>query len=402
MFQERDYLLENGHQVVDFSMQDRRNLASDTAQFFVAAQSYAAPTGGDGPSVGAALKLIHSREAVQRIGHLMDEHRPDIMHCHNIYHQLTPSIIGAAKRRAIPVVLTLHDYKPVCPTYTRLRGDKVCSECLGGRFANVVKHRCADGSLAKSTVLFAEAVVQRLMGNYDKVDTFIAPSQFMRESVTAHRFDTDRVNVLYNGIDCRAITPSYEDWGYALYLGRLSPEKGVETLLGAHAKIAERISLKIAGTGPLERQLQTNYRGADFLGHLSGTALSEAIRKAALIVIPSEWYENCPMSILEAMAHGKPVLASNIGGIPELVEDGQTGLLFPPGDRRMLRAQLLKLSNAPALRRSFGRNARARAEQHFSLERHNASLLRSYHAAIDRAKSTASHGVSPQFAPPQE
>lgn len=394
MFQERDFLRSAGCEVIDFSMQDRRNLRSDHADFFVAHQSYADSGGGAAARIRSAVKLIHSPEAVRKMGRLIELMRPDLVHCHNIYHQLTPSIIRAAKRRGVPVVLTLHDYKPICPVYTRLRHGQVCSECIGNRFSNVLRHRCADGSLGKSTILFAEALVQRLLRSYEQIDTLVAPSEFMRSSVTRHRFPKDRVEVIYNGIDCRGISPASEDRGYALFLGRLSPEKGVGTLLKAHAAIAGLVPLVVAGTGPLEPQMRSRYPQARFLGHVSGTMLEETIRNAALIVIPSEWYENCPMSVLEAMVVGKAVVASNIGGIPELVVHGKTGLLFPPGDEDALQTCLMHLMENPELRRSYGVAGRKRAEQRFSLEQHNRALLRVYLTLVNPDLARETSGVS--------
>jgi len=379
MFQERDFLLQNGHHVVDFSMQDARNLESPYAGYFVQAQDYR--NGGSG-KIRTALSLIHSAEAAQRIGQLIDDTRPDIVHCHNIYHQLTPSIIGAAKAKNVPVVLTLHDSKPVCPSYTRLSQGKPCSACLDGNFSHVVKQRCADGSLGKSALLYLEAVVQRWMGNYEQVDRFIAPSQFVRDSVL-HRFRDEQVALLYNGIDTRSWNISETDGGYALFLGRLSVEKGVETLLRAHAGSSGKWPLRIAGTGPLAGDLKSRYPDAEFLGHLSGDALHRTIAEAAVIVLPSECFENCPMSILEAMAYGKPVVGSRMGGIPELVVDGVTGKLFTAGDSDELRDALDDLMANADRRHEMGKNARARAELEFDLEHHNQRLMEIYLSVLE-------------------
>jgi len=254
MFQERDYLLEQGHAVVDFSMRDERNFESVYAESFVGRQDYRR-SGGKLGQLRSMLTFVHSPEAVRKIGALIDQTRPDLLHCHNIYHQLTPSIIGAAKRRGVPVVLTLHDYKPVCPTYNRVRHGGPCSLCLDGDFRQVLSNRCADGSRVKSLLLYAEAVVQRHLGNYEMVDAFIAPSRFMAESI-AHRIPRERVKLLYNGVDTEVVRGSGVDAGYALYLGRLSREKGVATLLEAHAAAGGRWPLVVAGTGPLGAELK--------------------------------------------------------------------------------------------------------------------------------------------------
>ena len=321
MFQEREYLLGSGVAVVDFSMDDDRNLPSTFAGSFVGNQSYGIASDGRSNSrFGTALKLIHSREAVRKIGALIERTQPDLVHCHNIYHQLTPSIIGAAKRRGVPVVLTLHDYKAVCPVYVRMRRGETCSECLDRGFSRVLVNRCAEGSLAKSALLYAEAVVQRLRGSYESLDTMIAPSEFMRASMLA-RFAPEKIVVIHNGVDVHSIQPSDEDEHFILYVGRLSPEKGIETLLDAHRETGGRAPLVVAGTGPMEDELRARYPNVQFLGHLDGASLEQTMRRASLVVVPSKWFENCPMSILESMAYGKAVVASDIGGIPELVDD---------------------------------------------------------------------------------
>jgi len=381
MFQERDFLKRAGHTVVDFSMRNERNIASDYASYFVGRRDYRG--GGKLGKLISALTLVHSPEAVRWIGALIDATHPDLVHCHNVYHQLTPSIIGAAKARGVPVVLTLHDYKPVCPAYTRLSAGKPCSACLGGDYAQVLKHRCAEGSLGKSALLYAEAVVQRRLGNYEKVDRFIAPSRFMRDSVL-RRFRPEQVVLLHNGVDPAGIAACGRDEGYVLYFGRLSQEKGIETLLRAHAGARGAWPLVVAGTGPLADELRGRYPSARFVGHLAGEALKRAIAGAVAVVVPSEWHENCPMSVLEAMACGKPVVGSRMGGIPELVAEGKTGLLFNPGNVSELQEKLDTLMAVPALRQLMGKQARVRVAQEFSLDKHNAGLLAIYDSVTGR------------------
>jgi glycosyltransferase involved in cell wall biosynthesis len=378
MFQERDYLLHSGEEVIDFSMQDERNCESPYESHFVSNKDYR--KGRKLSKLSPALSLIHSREAVSKIAALIDKTRPDLMHCHNIYHQITPSIISIAKSRSIPVVLTLHDFKPVCPVYLRLRAGRPCSLCLDGDFRQVLMNRCAGGAIADSALLYAEAAIQRWLGSYEKVDRFLAPSRFMRDSAL-HRFPSEQVVLLYNGVDTTEIEVSTRDEGYVLYLGRLSREKGVETLLRAH-EAAGTWDLVVAGTGPLERGLQMRYRNAQFVGQLSGQALKATIGGASAIVVPSEWYENCPMSVLEAMAYGKPVVASRIGGIPELVVDGETGVLFEPGDADELRSHISRLMGDASLRARMGAAGRIRVETDFSLAKHNAELMDVYQSLV--------------------
>jgi len=379
-FQERDFLVQSGVEVIDFSMRDERNFASPFSEYFVEERSYRTQSAGLVAKVGTAVSFIHSRESVQKISQLIAKEKPDILHCHNIYHQLTPSIMKAAKQLGVKVVLTLHDYKVVCPVYTRLRHGKPCSDCLHGKFSNVARHRCADGSLGKSMLLYAEAITQKLMGSYEAVDRVVVPSRFMADAVTQWRFPKEKVTLLYNGVDCRGGVGENKDADYILFLGRLSPEKGLLTLAAAHAGTSVRVI--VAGTGPLEHELREQFPGLEFVGHQSGERLQKLIGESSAVVVPSEWYENCPMSILEAMSYSKPVIGSRIGGIPELVADGETGLLFEPGNVAQLRGCLLQMLADPDRRKSMGQAGRERLERQFSLNAHNQALLNIYQELI--------------------
>lgn len=381
MFQERDFLLNSGHEVVDFAMLDERNLPSLYKSYFVGNRSYGVEKSSKLAKATNALSFIHSSEAVKNISCLIEDTKPDLVHCHNIYHQLTPSIIGSAKKLGVPVVLTLHDYKPVCPTYNRLRHGKPCSNCLAGDFSNVLLNRCADGSIGKSALLYAEATLQRFIGSYENVDIFIAPSSYMQQSIM-HRIPEDRIKQLYNGIDTNEIQSGGNDDNYVLFLGRLVPEKGIETLLNAHANSSVGWRLLVAGTGPMDSVLKVQYNPSIFVGHLHGKALKSLIDNASVVVVPSEWYENCPMSVLEAMAYGKPVVGTKMGGLPELVQDGKTGLLFEAGNVSELTAALDRLMSSADLRAQMGKAGRQRAEAMFSLEIHNAGLMDIYKSVI--------------------
>lgn len=375
MFDEMAWLGERDLEIVDFSMRDPRNRPSRFERYFVSAKSYRG-----GSRIGklrSVASLIRSKEAIDNIARLIRDEMPDVIHCHNIYHQLTPSIINAAVGLRKPVVLTLHDYKPVCPVYTQLSNGEVCNSCGDGNFEALLTRRCADGSLGKSALLWAEARYHALAGSYHNVSRFIAPSMFMRDAV-ARRFGDEKVVHIANGIDASRITPSAQDDGYVLYLGRLSAEKGVPTLLKAHAAAAGAWRLVVAGTGPLEQQLRTNFPSAEFPGHLSGHDLADVIRKAAMVVVPSEWNENSPLSILEAMAYGKPVVASRIGGIPEMVRHGETGLLFTPKSYEELGIGIRTLLSNAEGRARMGAKARETVERHHSLEAHGRALVALY------------------------
>ena len=220
------------------------------------------------------------------------------------------------------------------------------------------------------------------MESYENVNRFLAPSRFMLDSVL-HRVRPEQVALLYNGVDVNAIPTAGRDEGYVLYLGRLSGEKGIETLLRAHAAALDAWPLVVAGTGPLAESCRMRYGKARFVGYLSGAALTETISRAAVVVIPSEGYENCPMTALEAMAYGKPVVGSRMGGIPELIANEETGLLFDAGDATQLREHLDALMADPLLRQSMGQRGRSRVEREFSLDKHNDSLMAIYESLVN-------------------
>jgi glycosyltransferase involved in cell wall biosynthesis len=390
MFDEMQLMRKYELDVIEFSMHDPRNFPSKYESYFVSQKDYRS-TSRSG-QVRSALSLIHSREAVKQITNLIRDEKADLLHCHNIYHQLTPSIINAASRQKIPVVLTLHDFKPVCPVYSQLWKGQLCTKCSEGRFEALLMQRCADGSIGRSALLWAEARYHAAARSYQRVDKFIAPSRFMRDAVV-RRLGEDKVIHIPNGVDTSRIEVSEHDEGFVLYHGRLSPEKGVETLLRAHAADNAAWRLVVAGSGPLLEYLQSRFPLAEFMGYLTGKPLETTLRKASVVVVPSEWRENCPLSILEAMAHAKPVIATRSGGIPEMVRDGETGLLFEPKDAQQLSNHIRMLLNDSDLRRRLGRQARRIAETEYSLERHGAALLSLYQSLTANTKSLSKIGL---------
>lgn len=390
MFDEIELMKRYENDVVEFSMLDPRNRHSDYSSYFVSEKSYRSKS--QCGKLKSALSLIHSQEAVRKITRLINDEKPDVLHCHNIYHQLTPSIISAASRMNIPVVLTLHDYKPVCPIYNQVHGIEFCTDCADGRFESLLKKRCADGSLGRSALLWAEARFHSAMGSYFRVARFIAPSRFMRDAVV-RRYGADKVTYIPNGIDASRIEASDQDDRFVLYLGRLSPEKGIETLLQAHAADDAGWRLVVAGTGPLLEEFRSRFPRAEFTGHLTGRALEDKIRNASVIVVPSECHENSPLSVLEAMAYAKPIVASRIGGIPELVRDGETGFLFEPKNTRELSRHVGALLNDAGLRSKFGRAARRVVETEYSLSKHGAALQSLYESLITPVKTESRVGA---------
>jgi glycosyltransferase involved in cell wall biosynthesis len=250
--------------------------------------------------------------------------------------------------------------------------------------------RCHKGSVAASLVSTAEAYFNDILGKYRQASFLVAPSRFLLERMVEVGIPREKLRHIPNGVDHSHYTPVFTDHGYFLYVGRLSPEKGLRTLLDASRRT--RMPLRIVGEGPDQlalKQWAAEHKavGVSFEGHKSGDELECVIRGAAFVVVPSEWYENASMSVLEGMAYGKPIIASRIGGLPEQVEDGQTGLLFEPGNADELLQAIESLAADRSLRRSMGQAARKRLEIEYSLDRHCAALTSLYREAIQAGAS---------------
>ncbi|WP_136809831.1 glycosyltransferase family 4 protein [Desulfosediminicola flagellatus] len=374
-FQEREFLLASGHRVIDFSMQDERNLTSPYSDFFINKIDFQQRVSLK-EKIQQAISFIHSAEAVGKLERLIVQEKPDIAHLHNIYHQLTPSIVPVLKKHGVKVIVTLHDYKLICPSYLALKAGEICDACQGKYFWNPFISNCQESRL-QGLLFSIEAYWHKWKRSYDGVDLFLAPSGFLAD-VTAKRIATDKIQILHNGIDTDKYQANFSDQGYALYFGRLSKEKGITTLLQAHKHLAAELPLKIVGTGPLEGELRKDYPTVEFLGYQSGQSLHDVIANAAFVVMPSEWYENCSMAVLESMAFGKPVIGSRIGGIPEQVEDGKTGFLFEMGNVHKLTEAMTALLENSTLLFQMGRAAREKLEKEYSLVEHNQQLLRIY------------------------
>jgi len=374
-FQEREFLIANGHSVIDFSMQDEKNAASPYFDFFIKKINFQQNISLKG-KIKQAVSFIHSSEAVSKIEKLIVQERPDIAHLHNIYHQLTPSIIPVLKKHGVKVVVTLHDYKLICPSYLALKDGEICDACNGEHFGKPFILNCQNSRL-QGLLLSIEAYWHKWKRSYDGVDLFLSPSCFLAD-LTAKRIAPDKIQILHNGIDADKYQANFSNQGYALYFGRLTKEKGITTLLEAHKNLEAKLPLKIVGTGPLEEELRRNYPTVEFLGYQSGQSLHNIIANAAFVVVPSEWYENCSMVVLESMAFGKPVIASRIGGIPEQVEDGKTGILFEMGNVQELMSKMAVFVENQMLLVDMGRAARDKLEKEYALVKHNQQLLSTY------------------------
>jgi glycosyltransferase involved in cell wall biosynthesis len=371
----------HGWKVASFSMKHPDNLDSPYSSYFVDEIEYGHSYQPARVLTNAA-KSIYSWEAHRGITRLIDDVRPDVAHAHNIYHHLSPSVLHAVKRRGIPAFLTLHDFKLLCPARTMVSNDVICEACRPNNLRQVVLKRCMKSSLALSMLIYAESTVHRLVGAYrNYVDKFIAPSRFIMEKFIEWGWDPEQFVHIVNYADATRFAPEFTPGRAFLYFGRLSPEKGVATLLRASA--AARVPLRIVGTGPQEQELRQLAReldaDAEFLGFKSGEELWRLIRECRAVVVPSEWYENAPISILEAFCLGKPVIGAAIGGIPEMVIAGRTGLVFESQNVGALTDVLREVATHRAdVIESWGRAARRMALECHSPERYYESVSRLY------------------------
>ncbi len=362
-----------------FGMRDNRNAAFATAPFFPSGVDFEHPSGITGRA-RVAGRMIWSREARSGMEALLRAERVGVAHLHNIYHQLSPSILPPLRDAGVPVVMTVHDYKLVCPVYTLTSHGEYCERCVGGHFRHVVQRRCNRGSLTGSALVGLESWVHRTRGAWDSVGRFITPSSYMRDKLIDGGYPADRIEVIRNAVDLDVPVREFHPGGDLLYAGRLSHEKGLGILLRAAGRAG--LPLRIAGDGPERQALEGLARdlgsSVAFLGHLDRRRLQEEVAACRALVLPSTWPENCPMVILEAMAMGKPVVASRVGGVPELVRDGHEGLLVEQGSIDELQDALERVAGDDSLAEALGRSGRNRAVQEFSPDRHVASVVSVY------------------------
>lgn len=388
LFLEQNRLLENsGWNVIPFAMQHPDNLPSPWSAYFPDEIEFGRRY-GVGSSLIRAGRVIFSLQAKQRMTDLLDHIRPSIAHVHNIYHHLSPSILSPLRKRGIPVVLTVHDLKLACPAYTMIAKNQPCERCRGGRIHNVAVHRCIKGSFALSSVVLLETLVHRALRLYeDNVDRFIVPSRFMCLKLGEWGWPKDRFVHIPNFVDIQPFVETTNIGARFVYCGRLQALKGVETLVRAAARA--EVPLTIIGTGPEQERLHklAENLGSDveFLGHQPKPKLIAVLQSARAVIVPSECNENAPLSILEAYAARRPVIAARIGGIPELVRHNETGMLFSPGDIDGLTAILRDFASCPRGRLAeMGAAGRQWVESEFTAETYRERLLALYGSLTNR------------------
>lgn len=361
IFQLGQYLQSQGHEVQYFGMEHEGRVVGNRVNAYTSDMDFHG--GSRLAKVTYPLKTIYSSEARRQIRKVLDDFQPDVCHLNNFNYQLTPSVIleivawRNQTGRKCRILYTAHDYQLVCPNHmckNPVTGEN-CERCLGGHFLNCTMGKCIHGSTAKSAVGTMEATFWKWNGAYRYIDAFICCSAFMKSKLDTNPLFAERTVTMHNFLD-RVTWKDAPKKDYVLYFGRYSKEKGIGTLLEV-CKALPEVSFIYAGKGPLEDAVNgvANIRN---VGFQSGDALETLIREARFSIYPSEWYENCPFSVMESQMYGTPVLGANIGGIPELIQDGRTGELFESGNAADLRAKIERLWKDPALTLQYSQNCK--------------------------------------------
>jgi glycosyltransferase involved in cell wall biosynthesis len=379
-------LEDNGHSVINFSSANDENIKSKYSKFFV---SFKDNRGSNlFGKISGVKDYLYNRSAKNKLEALIREYRPEIAHLHLFYGGLTASILSVLNEFNIPVVLTVHDYRLLCPANAFLdKRSMICEKCKGKFYLNCTINKCLENDFFYSSILTLEAYTRKyLIDPLNYIDHFIFVSHFSRQKHIEYdnRF-SDRSTLLYN------FTFIPDKWfvnrnrDNLLFFGRLSKEKGLLTLLKALENT--NLKLKIAGSGPLEKDVEnyvSSFGNVELLGHKSGNELEELINDASYIIVPSEWYENNPMTVIEAFAHGRPVIGSDIGGIPEAVIEMGTGFLHKSRSIDDLKISIKKaISLGDKDYSNLSESARYFAEKNFSSKSHYIKLMDIYSKVLN-------------------
>ncbi len=378
-------LEEHGHEVIYFTLKWNNNNPSPYSKYFPESKETRT---GIFKQVKNVINYFYHFEAAKKIEQLIQDEKPDLAHIHLLWGQITPSIFPVLKKHNIPILFTVHDYRIVCPAYTFRNGKgNICEECQGKHFYKCFTNTCTKGNKIMSAVMAAEQYFRNYFFNpANYIDGFIYVSNFAR-SIQEKYMPTlkNKPNItLYNFSTSIVNTPKkVEDDKYFLFFGRLSYEKGVFTLLEAFKGLPQ-CKLKIVGTGPLEKELKQfkdkyQLNNIEFLGYKRGKELEDLVSNAYFVIVPSEWYENNPMTIIEAYSVGTPVIGAQIGGIPEIIINAQTGFQFTSGNANELKTYIEKANNISIKEYSeFSKQAIEFAKQNMSKENYYPRLIQFY------------------------
>ena len=366
-FELGELLKEHGNEVAYFSMEDDKNIKTGDKEYFVKNSDM------NSKNITKAFSVIYSKANYKKMKEALKDFKPDIVHINNFQRQLSASIIKAIKEENIPIVFTAHDVQAICPAITMIdNNDSICEKCMHGKYINCIKKKCNKGSTLKSIIGAIEGYYYRINKIYTKeIDFIITPSEFYKTKLIEDGIDKNKITAIHNSIDSEKYDLKTEDDGYALYFGRLSREKGILNLVEAFSMLDEGI-LYIAGKGPEEENIKNIIKNKKLdkrikmLGFLNSDQMIDVIRKSKFVVVPSIWYENCPYSVLETIAIGKPIIGANMGGIPELVKDNENGLIYEYDNMDDLKEKMELLFKDEELVNKFSNNSKEIMKEKYS------------------------------------
>ena len=358
-FKMGDMLEKHGHTVQYFGLENPANTVGNSAGVYVTDMDFGK---GVRKNLTAPLRIIYSAEARKKITRVLYDFEPDAVHLNNIQFHLTPSIILAVEAyrkktgRKVRLVYTAHDYQLICPSHGLFDTDiQICEKCLGGNYTHCLRTKCMKNSRAKSLLAMLDAYYWKYSRAYSYIDTIVCPSHFLKTKLDTQPRFAEKTVAIHNFIEPREAA-QVQKGDYVLEFGHLSRDKGTLTLLEV-AKRMPNVRFLFAGYGAAEAQI-AKVANAEYVGFKTGAELKELIAKALCSVYPSEWYENCPFSVIESQMYGTPVIGSRMGGIPELMQERKTGLLFTAGDVDDLEKQLRYLLETPGVLDAFSKNCR--------------------------------------------
>ncbi len=330
---------------------------------------------------------VYNVRAYREMHRLIETDRPDVVHVHSVYPMFSPSILVACKRKNVPVVMTVHSHNLTCPTWYHLYKGRVCEDCVGGHEYRCVIKNCRNNILESSAYALRSSVARKFRLFHDNVSVLIVLTPFAKAKLLQAGFREDQIAVVPNPASVRESVPGRPAGNYVAFAGRVSPEKGIDTLLAAAAQMPD-VPFKVAGDGDALSELKAKAPGnVEFMGRLAPPELNEFYERARMLVVPSLWFEQFPMVVLEAMGRALPVVGSNIGGLPGIVDDGLTGSLFETGDADDLAQKLRRLWDDPERCRLMGMAGQQKALREYTEDAYFQNLMAVYQSAIQRTKS---------------
>lgn len=370
-----------GHEVAPFCGANEENISSEWREFFPKKEVTLSS-----PRLDDIVRYVYNFDAKKAAREFIATFRPDIFHCHIYYGKLSSSILSEVAQAGIPLVQTIHEYKVVCPTYQLNSNGSICEKCANFKFYNVLKNRCNRNSIIRSAASMAESYVSYACGSISKIDKFIAVSDFQRRKVISMGVPSQKIATIHNFVDVDEFVPEYTAGKYFIYFGRIEKEKGIWVLLAAFLKL-KNITLLVVGTGSeylgaKEYCSKNAMSNVHFSGFASREQLGDLVRGAIASIVPSVWYETFGLSAAESLAYGKPVIAAEIGGLPEVLSPGEDSILVEAGSVDGLVAAIEKVHSMKLNVEEMGRAGRLNVGRKFSKPIHYEKLSALYRSVM--------------------